>query len=478
MPDVDEEYGPQPPPPSVATQMKTEDCDALEAIPVKRQKLSPFLTLDLSNDDTLEVYQTHVHQEQAFLGRYVFADGSEYVGEFRDGCPSGQGLLLLASGDEYEGEFLRGKFHGFGCYRYATGEVYTGQWVEDQKHGTGLLEFVQGDFYEGQFIRDDMHGQGIRKFISGDEYRGGFANGMKSGEGLYRSGQGGSYEGAYAHDMRNGIGETVFPNGDVHKGEYQHDRMHGMGTYFFADGSVFKGQFIHGVQSNFGYYSSPSGNAVYVYENGNVYRGDMREDSSRSSLFVRQGKGTTVYADGTVMDGSWDDDRPHGLCSMRFNNGDVFEGEYSHGKRKGKGSLFISSKKTRLEGLWEDNRMVLESFIVRYANGDIWEGPLRKVKGEYLRHGRGSLKITSDGSVIIANWQDDIMVDTNDGRIKLSNGSSFKGRLSASGEFIGNVVIYYADRGLYKGEVKNLKRHGQGKMTFSDGDSYCGGDTI
>lgn len=448
----------------------------LEATPpTKRRRLASPLVNELPNGDTLEVHLLHTHLAEAFLGSYTFTNASAYIGELNEGRATGNGIFQFTSGDEYEGEFRQGKFHGFGCYRYSTGEVYTGEWVDDLKHGNGMFEFADGGSYEGRFERDTMHGFGVRRYPNGDEYRGSYANGMKCGEGVYRSSNGSVFEGVFNSDMRNGFGVTTFSNGDVHKGEYLHDRMHGMGTYLYANGHIFKGQFLNGNQCRHGYYSSPSGMAVYIYENGNVYRGEMREDPSRSVLFTRQGRGTTLYADGTVMNGFWNEDRPHGACSMRFNNGDVFEGEYCQGKRKGRGELSIASSGNRMEGLWEDNKLALDQVTLRYSNGDVWDGPLRKVNGEYLRHGRGSLTCVDDGRVVTAIWEGDNLVDTPDGRVKLKNGTSLKGRLASNGQFIGNVIIYYTDRSSYRGEVKDFKRHGRGKLTFDTGGSFTGG---
>ena len=445
--------------------------------PGKRRRLASPNAEELPNGDALEVHLVHTHLEETFLGSYTFADDSaSYIGELSEGKASGHGILQFSSGDEYEGEFRQGKFHGWGCYRYSTGEVYTGEWMEDMKHGDGVFEFADGSRYEGRFERDAMHGYGVRSFANGDEYKGWYANGMKSGEGVYRQCSSSVFEGNFIYDMRNGFGVTTFSNGDVHRGEYQHDRMHGMGTYIYANGHVFKGQFLNGSQCRHGYYCSPSGVAVYVYENGNLYRGEMKEDSSRSVLFTREGRGTTRYTDGAVMTGFWKDDRPHGVCSMRLSNGDIFQGEYWCGKRKGRGVLSIASSGNRVEGVWEDNKLVLDQVTLRYSNGNVWEGPLRKVNGEYLRHGRGSLTYADDGRVVTAIWEDDNLMETNDGRIKLSDGTSLKGRLSSSEQFEGNVVVHYVDRSSYRGGVKNLKRHGRGKLTFDNGDSFTGGE--
>ena len=70
-------------------------------------------------------------------GTLTYADGDEYVGEFRDGLANGQGTLTFGpssqfAGDKYVGEFRDGKRHGQGTYTYADGEVWEGIWKNDE----------------------------------------------------------------------------------------------------------------------------------------------------------------------------------------------------------------------------------------------------------------------------------------------------------------------------------------------------------
>jgi len=65
------------------------------------------------------------------FGTFTRADGSRYVGEWRDGKFHGQGTYYhLADnefkGDKYVGEFRDGKYNGQGTYTFADGGVLEG----------------------------------------------------------------------------------------------------------------------------------------------------------------------------------------------------------------------------------------------------------------------------------------------------------------------------------------------------------------
>lgn len=60
-----------------------------------------------------------------------FPDGSEYVGQLKDGAVTGVGRYSDANGDMMEGEFLKGTLHGEGMHYLKDGTILCGHW----KHG-------------------------------------------------------------------------------------------------------------------------------------------------------------------------------------------------------------------------------------------------------------------------------------------------------------------------------------------------------
>lgn len=72
----------------------------------------------------------------------VSDDGSCYLGTL-DGAQKkhGFGRYMWADGSMYEGEWSKNKFHGIGKLSYADGGEYTGEWIEDRKNGHGKMRY-------------------------------------------------------------------------------------------------------------------------------------------------------------------------------------------------------------------------------------------------------------------------------------------------------------------------------------------------
>ena len=49
----------------------------------------------------------------------------------------GEGIKVFADGSRYEGQWKDGQKHGKGKYIYADGELYEGQWYQGKAHGEG-----------------------------------------------------------------------------------------------------------------------------------------------------------------------------------------------------------------------------------------------------------------------------------------------------------------------------------------------------
>ena len=78
----------------------------------------------------------NVYMHDCF-GTYTYADGTKYVGEYKDGEFNGQGTITYASGDEYVGKFRDGDFNGQGTITYSDGSLEEGIW----KDGNFLEEY-------------------------------------------------------------------------------------------------------------------------------------------------------------------------------------------------------------------------------------------------------------------------------------------------------------------------------------------------
>lgn len=69
-------------------------------------------------------------------GTYVWSNGSQYIGHFRDGLQDGEGSLMLPDGSSYVGQWRAGKRHGQGTGTYADGRVQKGSWENNRFVGS------------------------------------------------------------------------------------------------------------------------------------------------------------------------------------------------------------------------------------------------------------------------------------------------------------------------------------------------------
>jgi len=59
-------------------------------------------------------------------GRFIFADGSYYVGDYKNNKPDGFGRSVSLCGTTSEGSWANGKPHGDITIKYKNGESYSG----------------------------------------------------------------------------------------------------------------------------------------------------------------------------------------------------------------------------------------------------------------------------------------------------------------------------------------------------------------
>ena len=71
------------------------------------------------------------------FGRVVFANGSEYIGEWRGDTRYGHGTFFDAIGGKYVGSWKEDVRHGKGTF-VSLGQKYVGEWKDDKRHGQGV----------------------------------------------------------------------------------------------------------------------------------------------------------------------------------------------------------------------------------------------------------------------------------------------------------------------------------------------------
>ena len=59
----------------------------------------------------------------------------------------GIGKFNWADGSKFEGEFLKNNIHGQGTYCWSDGRMYTGEWRDNKMHGKGVFTWSDGRKY-------------------------------------------------------------------------------------------------------------------------------------------------------------------------------------------------------------------------------------------------------------------------------------------------------------------------------------------
>ena len=153
----------------------------------------------------------------------------------------------------------------------------------------------------------------------------------------------------------------------------------------------------------------------------------------------------------------------HGIGSVVYFDGQIFEGNFEKGDRKGYGRL-IDLKGELIEGTWNGD-------VVSGVGRLIYEG--KRYKGEILNrlpHGNGSIRLRN-GAVYEGSFVNGLM----HGKGQLSKPGAFtytgdfnEGRIQGIGRLV------WVDGRIYEGEVVDGEAHGKGVQTWLDGQRYQG----
>jgi hypothetical protein len=154
-------------------------------------------------------------------------------------CENGQGTFTWADGSKYVGEWKDGKRNGQGTYTWADGDKYVGEWKDDKSNGQGTYTYHNGDKYVGESKYDKPQGQGTYTYADGTKYEGEYKDGKKHGQGAFTYADGTKYEGEYKDGKKHGQGTRAWANGDKYVGEWKDGKSNGQGTYTYVDGTIY-----------------------------------------------------------------------------------------------------------------------------------------------------------------------------------------------------------------------------------------------
>ncbi|GEM_PF-4523779 len=218
----------------------------------------------------------------------------------------------------------------------------------EESHATGYLEvrYPNGDYYIGDLVEGRCEGQGDMNYADGTCYSGQWAGGRYHGMGVLRRwdativcrwidgridpaaaadihyADGSRYRGRLADsgDSCRYEGVTVFADGGSYQGEYAAERFDGFGTRRLADGTRIEGYWEQGAAEGAAVIVLPNLDRHYV-----TYCGG-----------VRQPRCVIEYINGDLYEGETTPEGvPSGTGRLTTARGRVKEGRFADGRYKG-----------------------------------------------------------------------------------------------------------------------------------------------
>ncbi|KAJ3672951.1 hypothetical protein LUZ60_006325 [Juncus effusus] len=201
-------------------------------------------------------------------GKYIWADGAVYEGDWDQNKITGKGRVVWRSGASYEGEVCGGFLEGSGTFKGTDGSIYDGCWKLSKYYGMGTKVYESGDSYEGFWKEGLQEGLGKYSWTNGNTYLGNWKAGKMSGKGVLK-----------------------WSNGDIYNGFWKDGLMHGTGYYRYAeDGTAYVGTWSKGLKDGHGviYQAGsqlPSENPLFNELFGYNVKNDSNDGTSIKGFF-------------------------------------------------------------------------------------------------------------------------------------------------------------------------------------------------
>ena len=163
-------------------------------------------------------------------GRFVYPQGTVWVGELKGGIPNGEGILYSNGGKVLESGILNGtsliSSYKIDPSRYPY-EILGGGYAKNNLPACQGSDASRWSNCVGTF-----------SWSGGFEYTGEWKDNKFNGQGSYTYPNGGRTVGEFKDGKRHGQGTHTYPNGERYVGEFKYDKADGQGTEYASNGSV------------------------------------------------------------------------------------------------------------------------------------------------------------------------------------------------------------------------------------------------
>jgi uncharacterized protein (TIGR02145 family) len=265
-------------------------------------------------------------------------------------------------------------------------------------------------------------------------------------------------------DCFNGYGVYRFNDGNVYKGESRNNKRNGKGLFVWSNGDSYEGDWVSDARQ---------GRGIFKWSSGDSYEGDMVNNTST-------GKGILKFSNGSSYVGDFVSDKFQGYGIMYFANGDKYDGEWVAGVKQGEGKLTYSSGKIE-EGKWVNNQFISSNSISQkgnnYGNNQQYTNNTKNDSSNF-KEGEKCIEgnCIDRGTILYSNG--DTFSGTflglgvkSEGKYKWVNGDIYVGTFN-KGQFVYGE-LKYGDI-TYTGGFLNDKYNGIGTLVTDDA-SYQGG---
>jgi hypothetical protein len=200
------------------------------------------------------------------------------------------------------------------------------------------------------------------------------------------------YVGQTLNDKKQGFGICYYQNGDKYIGNFQEDRKQGWGKYFVkATGKQFYGEFVNNQIDGFVEYTNKQGLTHHGYMKNHKF---VNKEAMRISFKEK-------YQFEGIMEFDAETNKLNGIATIRYQNGNIYQGETIESCENGWGILKRSDGYT-FNGIKVDNKF--NGYCeIEYPDKSMYFGQFHDNK----RNGLG-ICLSNEGLYCIGEFKNDL----------------------------------------------------------------------